>query len=156
VHLFINQLHVALLHAQNGLVGRLRADGIGDDTVFDEARRALTWHHLPGRPAAQRAERLDGTLPASLIGLPRQVTGEVIDGAYRSLAVRDLLRGEATGLPAGETIAQAMGVPPLGPDEVGAPWPDGTRCGSTCCARRAAAATGNGSGPWAAGSSSRC
>jgi hypothetical protein len=218
VHLFINQLHVALLHAHNGLVGRLRADGIADDTVFDEARRALTWHYqwivardllprvvgselvddvlgnggrwfaprpgeaflplefadaayryghgqirhtyrltpdggavplfpdlvgfgpvppehrldlariidLSGRPAAQRAKRLDGTLPASLIGLPRQVTGEVIDGAYRSLAVRDLLRGEATGLPAGETVAQAMGVPPLGPDEVGAPWPDGT------------------------------
>ena len=65
---------------------------------------------LPGRPPAQRAKRLDGTLPTSLIGLPRQVTGEVSVGAYRSLAVRDLLRGEATGLPAGETVAK-RGVP---------------------------------------------
>jgi hypothetical protein len=81
---------------------------------------------LPGRPPAQRAKRLDGTLTTSLIGLPRQVTGEVGDGAYRSLAVRDLLRGEATGLPAGETVARAMGVAPLSPDEVGAPWPEGT------------------------------
>ena len=38
VHLFINQLHVALLHARNGLVGRLRADGeCGPGAGSDEA-----------------------------------------------------------------------------------------------------------------------
>ena len=248
VHLLINQLHVALLHAHNGLVERLRADGVGDDTVFEEARRALTWHYqwvvahdllprvvgaelvddvlgrgglwfgpkpgeaflplefadaayryghgqirhtyrltdggdavplfpdlvgfgpvppehrldlariidLPGRPAAQRAKRLDGTLPASLIGLPPQVTGAVTDGAYRSLAVRDLLRGEATGLPAGEAVAQAMGVSPLRPDEVGGSWPEGPRCGSTCSAKPRTAAAGNAWVRSAAGSSPRC
>jgi hypothetical protein len=33
--------------------------------------------------------------------------------AYRSLAVRDLLRGEATGLPSGEAVAAHLGVPVL-------------------------------------------
>ena len=184
VHRFANRLHVALLHAHNGLVRRLREDGVPEDAVFDEARRALTWHHqwvvvhdflprlaggrlvgevleeggrwfapaageaflplefadaayryghgqirqsyrlrpggpavplfpdlvgfgpvpteqrvelaqlfdLPGAPPPQRAKRLDGGLPASLLGLPQHVTGDVPDQAYRSLAVRDLLR----------------------------------------------------------------
>jgi hypothetical protein len=194
----------------------LREDGVPDDLVFDEARRALTWHYqwvvvhdflprlvgrplvsevllgggrwfapapgqaflplefaayryghgqirhayrlragtqplplfpalvgfrpvppehrieldqvfdLPGRAAAQRAKRLDGGLPASLLGLPHQVTGDVPDGAYRSLALRDLLRGGATGLPSGEAVAAALGVAPLSADEVGPGWQDGT------------------------------
>ncbi|WP_306210627.1 peroxidase family protein [Actinoplanes sp. RD1] len=77
---------------------------------------------MPGRPPAQRAKRLDGGLPASLIALPREVTGDVPVDAYRSLAVRDLLRGSATALPAGEVVAEAMGVRPLAPDETGEPW----------------------------------
>jgi hypothetical protein len=209
---------VALLHAHNALVSRLRDDGVPDDLVFEEARRALTWHYqwavvhdflprlvgrslvaevldgggrwftpavgkaflplefadaayryghgqiresyrlqddgpvlplfpdlvgfapvpaehhvdlgqlfdLPGRPPAQRAKRLDGGLPASLLGLPDQVTGDVPEPAYRSLAVRDLLRGAATGLPSGETVAAELGVVPLTPEEAGPLWPDGT------------------------------
>ncbi|MEU8224144.1 peroxidase family protein [Kribbella sp. NPDC048915] len=77
---------------------------------------------VPGRPPAQRAKRLDGRLPASLIGLPEQVTGAVDESAYRSLAVRDLLRGDTTGLPSGESIAKLLGVPPLTDDT----WPGGT------------------------------
>jgi hypothetical protein len=218
VHLFVNRLHVALLHAHNGLVVRLREDGVPDDAVFDEARLALTWHYqwvvvhdflprlvgrslvaemletggrwyapavgdaflplefadaayryghgqirqtyrlraggpafplfpdlvgfgpvptehrveldqlfdLPGSPPAQRAKRLDGGLPASLLGLPHQVTGDVTEEAYRSLAVRDLLRGAATGLPSGEAVAAELGVPALSADEVGPGWADGT------------------------------
>src|SRR5262249_17537446 len=63
---------------------------------------------VPDRPPAQRAKRLDGTLVASLIGLPGQITGEVGDAAYRSLAVRDLLRGDTTSLPSGEAIAAEL------------------------------------------------
>ena len=81
---------------------------------------------VPGRPAAQRAKRLDGRLAASLIGLPERVTGAVDTAAYRSLAVRDLLRGETTGLPSGEAIARLLGEPPLTADELEEPWPDGT------------------------------
>ena len=77
---------------------------------------------VPGRPPAQRAKRLDGRLAASLIGLPEQVTGVVDTAAYRSLAVRDLLRGDTTGLPSGEALAKFIGVPPLTVDG----WPDGT------------------------------
>ncbi|WP_433280715.1 peroxidase family protein [Pseudonocardia xinjiangensis] len=81
---------------------------------------------LPGRPAAQRAKRLDGRLAASLIGLPEQVTGVVDTAAYRSLAVRDLLRGETTQLPSGEAVARLMGVAPLTGEEAGQSWPHGT------------------------------
>jgi hypothetical protein len=38
--------------------------------------------------------------------------------AFHSLAARDLQRGQALGLPAGEDVAQAMGEEPLWPDEV--------------------------------------
>jgi hypothetical protein len=81
---------------------------------------------VPGRPPAQRAKRIDGRLAASLIGLPEQVTGAVDTAAYRSLAVRDLLRGETTGLPSGETVARLVGVAPLSDDELGQTWPHGT------------------------------
>ena len=81
---------------------------------------------LPGHTPAQRAKRMDGALPASLIRLPGQVTGEVDVDAYRSLAVRDLLRGAATSLPSGETVAAALGIAPLTASQVGPGWAAGT------------------------------
>lgn len=218
VHRFVAHLHLAFLKAHNGLVDRLREDGVPEEEIFDEARRALVWHYqwivvhdflprligqelvteilvrgaryyspavgeafiplefadaayryghgqirhryrlqaeghqyplfpdlfghgpikpehrlewgllfdLPGRPPAQRAKRLDGGLPASLISLPTAITGEVSEDSYRSLAVRDLLRGQATSLPSGEALAAAMGVPALTPEQVGPEWAGGT------------------------------
>src|SRR2546423_1679450 len=79
---------------------------------------------LPGHPPAQRAKRIDGRLPASLIALPEQVTGAVDAAPHRSLAVRDLLRGESTGLPSGESVARRIGVTPLTAEERS--WPHGT------------------------------
>jgi hypothetical protein len=210
VHLFVNQLQVALIHAHNLLVQRLREDGEPESSVFDEARRSLTWHYqwvllndflptlageertarllddgpglyqpgdapqiplefadgayryghsqirdryqvnelseplpllpdlmgfepvptervvswsllfdVPGEPPAQRAKRIDGRVPASLINLPVAITGSVEDEAYHSLAARDLQRGQATGIPSGEAVARALRVEPLTPDEVG-------------------------------------
>lgn len=81
---------------------------------------------LPDHAPAQRAKQMDATLPASLIRLPQQVTGDVEVDAYRSLAVRDLLRGTATSLPSGESVADAMGIRPLGADQVGPQWAAGT------------------------------
>lgn len=81
---------------------------------------------VPGHPPAQRAKRLDGRLAASLIGLPEQVTGVVDTAAHRSLAVRDLLRGDTTGLPSGEAIAGLIGTAPLSADELDHAWPHGT------------------------------
>ncbi|TME84704.1 MAG: peroxidase [Chloroflexi bacterium] len=37
-------LQVAFIHAHNRLVDRLRADGVPESELFDDARRALTWH----------------------------------------------------------------------------------------------------------------
>jgi hypothetical protein len=81
---------------------------------------------VPGRPAAQRAKRLDGRLADGLIGLPEQVTGAVDAAAHHSLAVCDLLRGESTALPSGEAVAHLIGAEPLSADEVEHPWPHGT------------------------------
>src|SRR4029077_13188514 len=45
VHVFMSQMQLAFLRAHNALVDRLRADGTAEDDVFDEARRALSWHY---------------------------------------------------------------------------------------------------------------
>lgn len=84
--------------------------------------RAVDWwllFDLPRRPPAQRAKRMDGRLPASLINLPAQITGDVDDEAYHSLAARDLQRGQAIGLPSGEAVARHIGAPTLDPADVG-------------------------------------
>jgi hypothetical protein len=84
--------------------------------------RAVDWwllFDLPGRPPAQRAKRMDGRLPASLINLPAQITGDVDDEAYHSLAARDLQRGQAIGLPSGEAIARHIGAELLDPADIG-------------------------------------
>jgi hypothetical protein len=81
---------------------------------------------LPDRPPAQRAKRIDCRLPDSLIRLPRQVTGDVTDDAYKSLAVRDLMRGMATGLPSGEAVAAALELPALTVEHMGPDWESGT------------------------------
>jgi hypothetical protein len=215
VHLFVDQLHVAMIKLHNALVDRLREDGTGDADLFDEARRGATWHYqwivlhdflprligedltdqlvrdgpqrflaverdaepfipfefadaayryghsqirhsyrlardgealpvfpdlvgfrpvpaervldwsllfdFPGEEPAQRAKKIDGRLPASLIQLPVAITGDVDDGDLRSLAVRDLERGSGVGLPSGEAVARELGVAPLGSDELGLP-----------------------------------
>ena len=199
VHVFMSQMHVAFIRAHNLLVVRLREDGVAENGLFDEARRALSWHYqwlivndflpslvgwelveelvasggryyrpngrlfipvefadaayryghsqirqlyqlqpdgplhpvfpgligfgpigdrrvdwsllfdVPGRTAAQRAKPIDGQLPRSLIELPQAITGALDDLAYRSLAVRDLERGQGIGLPSGEAVARLLG-----------------------------------------------
>jgi Animal haem peroxidase len=84
------------------------------------AELVVDWRLLfdvPGEPPAQRAKKIDGTLAHALIELPTAVTGEVETDAYRSLAGRDLQRGNAYGLPSGEDVARAMGEEPLGIEE---------------------------------------
>ena len=89
-------------------------------------------------PLSQAAESTFGTpewpadlpVPQALLELdvesPEAVTGAVDAAAYRSLAVRDLLRGETTELPSGEAVAQLMGVPQLSDDDLEQTWPHGT------------------------------
>jgi len=123
-------------HGQIRHTYRLTADGpawplypdlVGFGPLPADRRLDLTQiFDVPGHAPAQRAKRLDGRLAGSLIGLPEQVTGAVDTEAYRSLAVRDLLRGETTQLPSGEAVAELMGVPALTAEQVGHPWPEGT------------------------------
>ena len=210
VHLFTSQMAVAFIKMHNRLVDRLREDGTAEDVLFEEARRATTWHYqyvilrefLPGligaqpatellergpqlycddgdpyipfefadavyryghaqirdryqvnagfgplpvfpdlmgfgpvtpertvdwalqidvagRPAAQRAKRIDSRLPAALIALPTQISGSQPGTDYASLANRDLQRGMAVGLASGEAIARRLDVPPLTAAQVG-------------------------------------
>jgi Animal haem peroxidase len=209
VHVFMSQMQVGFIRAHNRLVDRLRADRIEEGELFEEARRALSWHYqwvivnellpgvvgrelvdellesgtsyyrpdanafipvefadaayryghsqirqlyrlqwggparplfpdligfgpigdrridwsllfdVPGHPRAQRSKPIDGQLPRSLIELPTAITGAVEDEAFRSLAARDLERGEGTGLPSGESVARALAVDSLSEQEVG-------------------------------------
>jgi hypothetical protein len=45
VHLLMSQLHLAMLHLHNGLVDRLRSDGVAEAELFAEGRRAASWHY---------------------------------------------------------------------------------------------------------------
>jgi hypothetical protein len=45
VHLFVSQLHLAMIKVHNLLVDRLREDGELEAEVFESARRATTWHY---------------------------------------------------------------------------------------------------------------
>jgi len=45
VHAFMTGLQVAFIHAHNRLVDRLRADGVPESELFDDARLALNWHY---------------------------------------------------------------------------------------------------------------
>jgi hypothetical protein len=208
VHAFVSQMQLAFIGAHNLFVDRLRAEDVPDSLLFDEARRALSWHYqwvivndflpglvgselvdellgqgptyykadgdpfipvefadaafryghsqirqlyqlqagglrrpvfpdligfgaigdrrvdssllfdVPGHPPAQRAKPIDGQLPRSLVELPQAITGAVDEEAYRSLAARDLERGQGTGLPSGEAVARHIGADPLSEEEV--------------------------------------
>lgn len=45
IHLFMNQMHVGFIRLHNRLVDRLREDGMPEVDLFEEARRAATWHY---------------------------------------------------------------------------------------------------------------
>ena len=83
---------------------------------------AIDWtlqFDVPGNGEAQRSKKIDGRLPSSLISLPQQISGEDEGSAYSSLANRDLQRGQAIGLPSGESVARELGIEPLSEDRLG-------------------------------------
>jgi hypothetical protein len=45
VHAFMTGLQVAFIRTHNRLVDRLRADGVSESDLFEDARRALIWHY---------------------------------------------------------------------------------------------------------------
>jgi hypothetical protein len=83
---------------------------------------AIDWKlffDAPAAATAQRCKKIDGKLVRALIELPEAVTGECEIKDYHSLAVRDLQRGQGTGLPSGESLARYMGIAPLTAEQVG-------------------------------------
>jgi hypothetical protein len=118
-------------HAQVTPVYRLN-DDVGDVTIFPDllggrpvpAAHAIDWswfYALPGAHPPQPSRRIVPSLTHALIDLPDQIVGHTEIPDHHSLAARDLQRGAALGLPAGETIAEAMGVEPLSAEESGLP-----------------------------------
>jgi Animal haem peroxidase len=92
VHLFTSQMLVAFIDLHNRLVDRLRDDGIAEADLFEEARRAATWHYqhvilrefLPGLIGPELAADLLATGPRlyRLDGDP-YIPFEFADAAYR-------------------------------------------------------------------------
>jgi Animal haem peroxidase len=92
VHLFTSQMAVAFINLHNRLVDRLRHDGISEQDIFDEARRAATWHYqhvilrefLPGLiGAALTTELLDSGPQLYRIDADPYIPFEFADAAYR-------------------------------------------------------------------------
>jgi hypothetical protein len=74
---------------------------------------------VAGDPPAQRAKKIDGRLPRSLIALPTEISGERPESDYASLANRDLQRGQSVGLASGEAVAGRLGFEPLSEEQLG-------------------------------------
>jgi Animal haem peroxidase len=92
VHLFTSQMLVAFIELHNALVDRLRDDGVAEQDVFDEARRAATWHYqhvilrelLPGLIGARLTAELLASGPRLYrsLGDP-YIPLEFADAAFR-------------------------------------------------------------------------
>jgi hypothetical protein len=92
VHLLTSQMAVAFAGLHNRLVDRLRADGVGEQELFDEARRATTWHYqhvvlrefLPGLIGAELAAQLLASGATRYhVGSDPYIPFEFADAAYR-------------------------------------------------------------------------
>jgi hypothetical protein len=92
VHLFTSQMLVAFIELHNRLVDRLRDDGVAEPEVFEEARRAATWHYqhvilrefLPSLIGAHlTAELLESGPQLYRIDGEPYIPFEFADAAYR-------------------------------------------------------------------------
>jgi Animal haem peroxidase len=91
-HLFMAQLHVAMLRMHNDLVDRLRAGGVAGHDVFERARREASWHYqwvvihdyLPMLVGGALVDELlaEGPRFYRVDGSPR-IPLEFADGAFR-------------------------------------------------------------------------
>jgi Animal haem peroxidase len=92
VHLYASQMAVAFIKLHNRLIDRLRDDGVAEQIVFEEARRAATWHYqhvilrefLPGLIGAQlTADLLDDGAELYRVDGEPYIPFEFADAAYR-------------------------------------------------------------------------
>jgi hypothetical protein len=103
---------------------RFFPDLMGFGPIGDRTVDWTLFFDVPGYPPAQRAKPIDGRLVPSLICLPEDISGEVSDAVYASLAARDLQRGHGLGLPSGESVATLIGAEVLTEEELGLPRDD--------------------------------
>jgi hypothetical protein len=92
VHLFTSQMAVAFIKLHNRLVDRLREDETAEDALFEQARRAATWHYqnvivrefLPSLIGAElTTELLEGGPRLYRIDDDPYIPFEFADAAYR-------------------------------------------------------------------------
>jgi hypothetical protein len=93
VQLFTSQMLVAFIALHNRLVDRLREDGMSELSLFEEARRAATWHYqhvivrefLPGLIGADLVDALlaDGPSLYRVNEDDPSIPFEFADAAYR-------------------------------------------------------------------------
>lgn len=103
-----------------GTQGQIFPDYAGTRPVtYDHVVDWKYFFRVNAQHPPQSSKRIDTLLAHTLIDLPVAVVGTTTIPEERSLAYRDLVRGEALDLPSGEAIARAMGVEPLSRDEVG-------------------------------------
>ncbi|HMJ72633.1 MAG TPA: heme peroxidase family protein [Solirubrobacterales bacterium] len=81
-------------------------DGLGDDPNLPQ----------PGYKLDAQLSNPLGTLPKSTAGPEDIGTSSPTDA--QDLAIRNLIRGKMLGLPSGQDVARAMGIEPLGDDEL--------------------------------------
>jgi hypothetical protein len=74
---------------------------------------------FPQKKDPQVTRKIDAKLASPLMQLPDTVVVEMQHPERTSLAVRNLLRGKALGLPSGQAVATAMGETPLTNQELG-------------------------------------
>jgi hypothetical protein len=92
VHVFMSQMQLSFSRAHNRLIDRLREAGAPEAGLFDEARRALTWHYqwvitnefLPGLVGEELVAELRASGPSFYRpdGVPF-IPVEFADAAYR-------------------------------------------------------------------------
>jgi hypothetical protein len=102
-HLFMSQMQLGFIRAHNLVVDRLRDDGVKEAEVFDDGRRATTWHYqwvilrefLPQLiGSGLTGELLDGGAKVFKPGDDPFIPFEFADAAYRygHSQVRDAYR----------------------------------------------------------------
>jgi hypothetical protein len=119
-----SQIRETYVLRPGGEAVRFFPDLMGFGPIGDRTVDWTLFFDVPGYPLAQRAKPIDGRLVRSLICLPEDISGEVSDAAYASLAARDLQRGHGLGLPSGESVATLIGAEVLNEEELGLPRDD--------------------------------
>ncbi|MGF1610623.1 MAG: heme peroxidase family protein [Kiloniellales bacterium] len=104
--------------AANGTHGDVELFGPELGTGFTpvaDADGTIEWSRFfdTGAGLVQFADKLDGKLASDLLELEFVAQGE------KSLATRNMLRGQSFGLPSGQAVAEAMGEMPLTASELG-------------------------------------